>query len=213
MALDLISNNTDKDLSAVDIRALSEWPTPLIEDYLNKSDLINALLNVTNDDLGTMALQDADNVTITGGGIAGVSLNASSVITASLTATTASIGTVTITDATITDLSVTNLTLSSLTLDDLIVNGDVQLGNAPGDSLILWSNTVQWLGNPTHSGNHQFNGTVSLNSKLKLLQSTGNYTINWDDPAADRALTVPDPGQDDTFLFMSIAAARAAQHI
>ncbi len=45
--------------------------------------------------------------------------------------------------------------------------------------------------------------TGYLRTSLVLGQTTGNYTISWNDPAASRALTVPDPGGADSFAFLA----------
>lgn len=47
------------------------------------------------------------------------------------------------------------------------------------------------------------NGSLTLQSagSLVLPQTTANYTVSWNDPAAGRTLTIPDPGGADTFTF------------
>jgi hypothetical protein len=42
-----------------------------------------------------------------------------------------------------------------------------------------------------------------LRTSLVLGQTAGNYTISWSNPAAGRALTLPDPGGDDSFVFLA----------
>ncbi len=44
--------------------------------------------------------------------------------------------------------------------------------------------------------------TGYLRTSLVLGQAAGNYTIAWNNPAANRALTLPDPGGADTFAFL-----------
>lgn len=40
-------------------------------------------------------------------------------------------------------------------------------------------------------------GSIFLN------QATANYTVNWNDPGAARTLTIPDPGGNDSFVFLA----------
>lgn len=78
MAAGVINNRGDLDLSALELASITrasgaEWPPALIEDYLNKGAVIQQVVTL-DATLGTMALQDADNVDITGGSISGVTL-------------------------------------------------------------------------------------------------------------------------------------------
>lgn len=41
--------------------------------------------------------------------------------------------------------------------------GAVTLGDASGDALTIAGSAVTWSGNPTHSGNHTFGGTLTAN--------------------------------------------------
>jgi hypothetical protein len=79
MPLNLVPNDGRLDLPAVEIVALtrgagSQWPDPIIIDYLNTRLVAQQVATVIDQDFGTMALQDADNVNITGGSITGVTL-------------------------------------------------------------------------------------------------------------------------------------------
>jgi len=42
-----------------------------------------------------------------------------------------------------------------------------------------------------------------IDTSLILKQTTANYTLTWADPALARALSIPDPGGDDTFCFLA----------
>jgi hypothetical protein len=46
-------------------------------------------------------------------------------------------------------------------------------------------------------------GKLDLNTSVIFRQSTANYTLQWNNPAAARALTLSDPGADDTFVMTS----------
>lgn len=45
---------------------------------------------------------------------------------------------------------------------NLTTDGNTTLGDAAGDALTIAPNTVTWTNNPTHSGNHIFNGNVTV---------------------------------------------------
>lgn len=56
------------------------------------------------------------------------------------------------------------------TVDSFNALGATTIGNAPGDSLTITPSAVSWPGNPTHSGNHTFSGTVNV-------QGAGGLTV------------------------------------
>jgi hypothetical protein len=45
--------------------------------------------------------------------------------------------------------------------------------------------------------------SAALNTQLTLNQTTANYMVLWNNPAAARTLTIPDPGASDTFVFLA----------
>ncbi len=74
--LEIIGGNPGSlQLSASDLKQLTKWPEPLIEDYLNQSRAIGLIIQTLDGRFGTMALQNADDVAITGGTISGVTLD------------------------------------------------------------------------------------------------------------------------------------------
>ncbi|KKK68553.1 hypothetical protein LCGC14_2942900, partial [marine sediment metagenome] len=44
-------------------------------------------------------------------------------------------------------------------------------------------------------------GDFQIRNNLVLRQTTANYTLSWDDPAAARAISIPDPLGTDVFVF------------
>lgn len=49
----------------------------------------------------------------------------------------------------------------TVTAANLTVTGNTILGSAPTNTLTIAPNAVTWSGNPTHSGNHTFSGTIT----------------------------------------------------
>lgn len=69
--------------------------------------------------------------------------------------------------------------------------GGMQIGDAVGDSLVVWPSAVTWSGNPTHSGNHTFsaplNLTMATGSNTPFVTTntgTGAWTLNKEASAA-----------------------------
>lgn len=104
-------------------------------------------------------------------------------------------------------------TQASLTLDgDFTVDNTNGSGNLNVDGVLNMRDDGNIQSSGTDAiqldGNQNVdipNGTLTLQSagSLVLPQSTADYTVSWNDPSAARALTVPDPGSDDTFVFLS----------
>lgn len=78
--------------------------------------------------------------------------------------------------------AVTTIGTNIATDGNLTVNGNVTLGNASSDTVTI-------------------NGAIA--SPLVLSQTTADYTLQWSDPTAARTLTIPDPGANDTFVFLN----------
>jgi len=74
--LNLIGETGTLVLSAVELRDMTEWPASLIEDYLSNSRTLNQVIQIIDVDFGSMALQDANAVAITGGDIDDVTIGA-----------------------------------------------------------------------------------------------------------------------------------------
>jgi len=190
MALNIINGNPGSlDLSAQEIEKLTGWPAPMVEDYLNNSRVINQIVQTVDIDFGSMALQDANNVAITGGNINGLA----TLGTVNLTVTgTATIG---------------NIVITALSIGNLTVNGNTILGNQSSDSLTIAPGLVSWTNNPQHTGSHTFLSAISIlggasvNGSVTLLSVTDDYMIVWADPAAARELSIIDPGGNDSFVF------------
>ena len=53
--------------------------------------------------------------------------------------------------------------------------------------------------------------TLSIRTAIQLRQATANYTVQWNDPAAARTLTVADPGADDTYTFNAATQTLASK--
>ena len=53
----------------------------------------------------------------------------------------------------------------------------------------------------TWTGNVNILGNFTLDMNLILKQTTADYTVTWNNPAANRDLTIPDPGTAASFLF------------
>ena len=53
--------------------------------------------------------------------------------------------------------------------------------------------------------------TLSVRTALQLRQVTANYTVDWADPAAARAVTIPDPGGTDFFVFRDMTQTLAGK--
>jgi len=90
-------------------------------------------------------------------------------------------GTLGVTGAT-TLSSTLSVTGNTVLTGSLTANGDVTLGDAATDTVTV---------------------TGAIASPLTLKQTTANYTLQWSDPAAARTLTIPDPGANDTFVFLA----------
>lgn len=74
------------------------------------------------------------------------------------------------------------------TVDTLLALGAVTLGNAPGDTLTIAPSAVSWSNNPTHSGNHTFSGTVTVQGAGGLVV-LGNTVLG--DSSADSFTVTP----------------------
>jgi hypothetical protein len=61
------------------------------------------------------------------------------------------------------------------------------------------------MGNLGVTGNASFGtmeaGASTFYDDITLTQTTANYILVWNDPAAERDLTIIDPGGDDSFVF------------
>ena len=85
------------------------------------------------------------------------------------------------------------------TVDSFNALGATTIGNAPGDSLTITPSAVSWPGNPTHSGNHTFSGTVSV-------QGAGGLTVLGNTVFGDAA------GDSTTFNSGSVTWANNPTH-
>ena len=81
----------------------------------------------------------------------------------------------------------------SLIFDDPAAARNVTLPDFGGDDTLVALAAAQTLLNKILTA-------AKLATQLTLQQTTGDYTVTWDDPAAARALTVKDPGQDADFV-------------
>jgi hypothetical protein len=80
--------------------------------------------------------------------------------------------------------------------------------NDPGDDdAFVFASAAQTLSSKTLDA-----PTIS-NPPLTLEQNTANYSLGWDDPAAARVLTIPDPGADDRFVFASAVQTLSSKTI
>ena len=196
----IVENNLTFDFSAHDLQGLTGWPNSLIDDYLALSRAVKTIINTVNDDFGTMALQNADDVAITGGSI--TTLTELSTTTLDVTGT-----------ATIENLVVTTLDIETIIVENLTVSGDTILGDDSSDSLTINPSIITWVNDPTHTGEHTFQGlvafqaSVEVTAAMRLRTAIYDYLISWDAPAAARALSITDPGGDDTFVFEAAAQA------
>ena len=58
--------------------------------------------------------------------------------------------------------SVDNLTVSATaTLKDVNISGNTNIGDAPADTTTFAGANITWSGNPVHSGNHTFTGSIA----------------------------------------------------
>lgn len=85
------------------------------------------------------------------------------------------------------------------TVDSFNALGATTIGNAPGDSLTITPSAVSWPGNPTHSGNHTFSGTVNV-------QGAGGLTVLGNTVFGDAA------GDSTTFNSGSVTWANNPTH-
>lgn len=176
MSLDLINAVGQLDLSAEEIVTLTTeagatWPPALVEDYLARARALDQVILVIDDSFGTMALQDADDVAITGGSIAGVTLSAVSVTTPLLSADSATITTLTADSATIAALTVGTLNIGDVTVDNLTVNGNATLGNAATDFVLVNAGTVTYANGVVIVGTQYFVNDVTLQNALTFTTS------------------------------------------
>lgn len=157
MALRIINNTGDLQLSAVDLKNMVKWPSALIEDYLNLNRVLSQVTQFIDVDLGTMAFQNAYAVDITGGTLNGITIGntvpALNIITQDITV----LGTATVENAVI-----NNLVIEDISLENLTVIGDTILGDSATDSLVIAPEFISWLNNPMHGGNHTFQGSVTI---------------------------------------------------
>ena len=199
-------------LSALEIKALVDWPDPIIEDYLSILEALNDAANVLNSDLGTMALQNANDVLITGGSLANVSIDATAIITGTLTATTATIGTINVTTLNVDILVLDTLTATTITATDGIF-GSLQSTSLVATTLVADNGTFTVLNASIFNAVDLHIDNLYVSDSIILEQTTDNYTVTWNDPAAARALTVIDPGGDDYMINSAIVAARVSLRI
>jgi len=93
------------------------------------------------------------------------------------------------------DLTLSTATQSSsgtITIRDLNLSG--------GTDYFVFESASQTLTNKTLT-------SPTIGTQITLSQSTADYTLQWSDPSAARTLTIPDPGGNDTFVFLAASQA------
>lgn len=105
-------------------------------------------LETTSSNLGTMATQDADSVTITGGTINGTSVGATTASTGAFTTLSAS------STATLNTLSSSGATLTGGTIDNMVIGGTTAVAGA--------FTTLSASGNVTFNGNIVGDGSTEI---------------------------------------------------
>ena len=85
----------------------------------------------------------------------------------------------TISGGTINNAAIGGTTPAAGTFTTLTANGNVTLGDNSADSLTIYPNTVTWISNPTHSGNHTFSGDFAIQGNTTIGNASGDtLTIN-----------------------------------
>jgi len=136
--LSLIGNTGSLDLSANELREMTDWSDALIEDYLSQSRTINQIVQNIDVNFGSMALQDANNVDITGGNIDNVTMDnvtIDGVVIDNADINTANVTTANVVTANITTANITTANIDDAEIIDLTVSGNTILGDASADTL------------------------------------------------------------------------------